>query len=127
MKRLFFFLFIAAALFALPNRAAAQHPEKSAKADLHVSQTLVVGGVTLKTGDYKFECKHVDGKQMLVVTDIDSGKEVARVPCTPENLAAKARENQFRSRPGFDGVPELTAVQIKGETVVHRVITVPAL
>ncbi|OFW16920.1 MAG: hypothetical protein A3F69_05385 [Acidobacteria bacterium RIFCSPLOWO2_12_FULL_66_10] len=114
-------------VLALPALVSAQavHPEASAKADLHVSQPLVVGTETLKPGDYKFQCITQDGQHYLVVTT-ERGKEVAKVPCTPEELGKKAEGVEFRSRNRPDGAQVLTAVRIKGETIAHRVVMNPA-
>jgi len=121
MKRLSLILLILAALVALPRAVAAQtHPEKSATADLHVSQPLVVGAVTLTPGDYRLQCKQVDGHHYLVVTSND-GAEVTRVPCTPEALTKKADTTEFRTVTLPDGSRQLTSLRIKGEAIAHRV------
>ena len=79
---------VALTIVAFPNVAAAQadHHANSKKAEFHLSSPLKVGTTTLKVGDYKFQCLRIDGVDFLVVTFADDGKEVARVPCTPEEL-----------------------------------------
>jgi hypothetical protein len=121
MMKTFVAAFAVLAVVALPGVAAAQgHAEKSAKTDLHVSEPIVVGATTLKTGDYTFQCLEIEGKHYLVVKE-DGGGEVARVPCEPETLTGKIALSDFRSTMK-DGKRYLTAVRIKGETVAHRVV-----
>jgi hypothetical protein len=123
MKRLLLVLLAFAALVALPRVAAAQtHPEKSAKADLHLSQPMVVGTATLTPGDYRLQCQEIDGQHYLVVTSSD-GEEVTRVPCTPETLTKKADTTEFRTFTLPDGSRQLTSLRIKGEMIAHRVFT----
>jgi hypothetical protein len=112
------------AAFAFPRFAAAQatHQEDSKVTELHLSEAMVVGNTTLKPGDYRFQCKHVDGEQFLVVTSDVDRKEVARVPCTAENLPEKVKVSEFRSRSVADGSKVLSSVRIKGETIAHRVL-----
>ena len=124
MKR-FALLCAVAAVVAFPARGWAQaaHSGKdSPKTDLHLTVPIVVGSTTLKAGDYKFQCKEVDGQHFLVVTAEDDGRELARVPCTPETLDKKVTTSEFRSIKRPDGTTALTAVRIKGETVAHRVV-----
>lgn len=118
---------IACAVFAalaLPRLAAAQtpHHEDSPSTGLHLSDSLVVGAVTLQPGDYRFQCKTFNGESFLVVTREDDGKEIARVPCTPENLPEKVKVSEFRSRTSPDGKKTLSSVRIKGETIAHTVL-----
>lgn len=42
------------------------------------SNPTIVGTTTLKPGDYRFPCKHLDGKSFLVISEVGSGKELAR-------------------------------------------------
>jgi len=109
---------------AVPRFAAAQtsHEGDSKSTDLHLSEPLVVGTSTLKPGDYHFQCKHIDGQQFLVVTSDETRAEVARVPCTPENLPEKAKVSEFRSRTVPGSAKVLSSVRIKGETIAHRVV-----
>ena len=58
----------------------------------------------------------------VMVVD-DDGREVARVPCRPEELQKKTEISEFRSVPRPDGIHALSAVRIKGETIAHRVVT----
>jgi len=110
----------AVAAMAMPRMAAAQdHAEKSKKAELHVSREVVVGTTALKPGDYRFQCKMIDGKHYLVVETAD-GEAITKVECEPETLAGKIELSEFRSVTR-DGKQYLTAVRIKGETVGHRV------
>jgi hypothetical protein len=125
MKRILIALFGVAALVVLPALASAQpaHTAHSPKAEFHLSQPLTVGGETLKPGDYKFQCLTIDGEEVLVVTEVDGGREVARVPCKPEPLAKKTDMSELRSVPKPDGSAVLSAIRIKGETVAHRVVS----
>jgi hypothetical protein len=122
MKQLIVTACACVAMLALSGLALAQgtHSEKSGKTDLHVSSALVVGTVTLKPGDYTFQCLEIEGKHFLVVKS-EEGAEVARVPCEPETLTAKVPLSDFRSALK-GGKQYLTAVRIKGETVAHRVV-----
>jgi hypothetical protein len=113
------------ASIAFPAFASAQpaHAANSPKAEFHLSRPLAVGSETLKPGDYKFQCKKIGGQEFLIVTSADKGREVARVPCRPEELQKKIDESAFRSVPRPDGSHALSAVLIKGETMAHRVVT----
>jgi hypothetical protein len=114
------------AALAIPVLAAAQraHSEMTKKAELHVTQPLVVGTQTLPAGDYHYHCITVNGETFLIVTSDDEGKEMARVPCTPEPLAKKAEMSDIRTITRAGSV-YLTAVRIKGELVMHRVVPFP--
>jgi len=109
-------------LVSTPGRASAQpaHPHR-AKADLTISSPLFVGTTLVKPGDYKVQCVDVQGKDFLVVTSLDTGKEVARVPCKPEILSEKVTGSSFVSIARDDGTRELRSVRIKGETIAHAV------
>ena len=118
------FALVAASL--LPVRAIAQaahdHPYDSPKVTISVEKELVVGMTILKPGEYKFQCRTIDGKTFLVVTSAETNKEVARVACVKETLNAQVTETQFRSVARADGKRVLVNVKIKGETVAHNVI-----
>jgi len=124
MKRMLVLVGAVAVLVALPHAAVAQdHSEaNSPKAEFQISKSLVVGTTTLPPGTYRFQCVFADGKHFLVVTSADDGKELARVPCTPEQLSGKTQLSDFRSITKPDGSQALTAVRIKGETVAHRLV-----
>ena len=49
-----------------------------------------MGTTTLEVGDDKFQCLRIDGVDFLVVASADDGKEVARVPCKPEDLMVRS-------------------------------------
>ena len=108
-----------------PNVAAAQadHHANSKKAEIHLSSPLTVGTTTLKVGDYKFQCVRFGDKDFLVVTTVEGGKEVARVPCTPEDLMDKPSVSDIRSVPDGAGGRVLSAVRVKGDKIAHRVAT----
>jgi len=111
------------ALASLPSRAADQAMQaKSPKAEIKISSALVVGAETLKPGVYQFQCVTVGDTDFLVVTN-DSGKEVARVPCRPEERPAKNEVSDYRYTRRPDGVAELTGVRFRGEKVIHQVVT----
>jgi hypothetical protein len=126
MKRTIVVMIGVLAALAIPVLAAAQpaHSEMTKKAELHVTQPLVVGTQTVQVGDYHYYCVTVNGETFLVVTSDDGGKEVARVPCTPEQLAKKADMSDIRTITR-NGQVYLTAVRIKGEIVMHRLVPTP--
>ena len=110
-------------LVGLPHAAVAHdHDGNSPKAEFHLSKALVVGTTTVEPGDYKFQCLFVDGTHVLVVTSVGDGREVARVPCTPEQVSGKIDMSDFRSITRPDGTVALTAVRIKGENIAHRLV-----
>ena len=115
---------VALTIVAFPNVAAAQanHHANSKKAEIHLSSPLTVGTTTLKVGDYKFQCIRFGDKDFLVVTTVEDGKEVARVPCTPEELMDKPLVSDMRAVPDGAGGRVLSAVRIRGEKIAHRVV-----
>ena len=123
MKRFIVLIAAVAVFVALPHAVFAQdHSEKnSPKAEFTVSKSLVVGTTTLEPGTYKFQCIFADGTHFLIVTS-DDGKELARVPCKPEQVSGKITLSDFRSITLPDGTGKLTAVRIKGESVAHRLV-----
>jgi hypothetical protein len=122
MKR----LILAAAAFAVlaPPVLAAARPTHvdSPKLTVVVAQDLVVGMTILKPGEYKFQCRMFDGTTFLVVTAVDTGKEITRVPCTQEMRENKITESEYRTLVRPDGKHSLTLVRIKGEAVAHRLV-----
>src|SRR5262245_27878260 len=96
MKGLLLVAIGALILSSTPGRASAQpaHPHR-AKATLTISAPLFVGDTLVKPGDYKVQCVDVQGKDVLVMTSIDTGREVVRVPCKPEILSEKVGESSF--------------------------------
>jgi hypothetical protein len=126
MKRTIVVMIGVLAALAIPVMAAAQpaHSEMTKKAELHVTQPLVVGTQTLKAGEYHYYCVTANGESFLVVTSDEDGKEIARVPCTPETLAKKAEMSDIRTVTR-DGKVYMTAVRIKGELVMHRLVSTP--
>jgi hypothetical protein len=123
MTRIVVFVCAFVALVAVNARAADpnMHP-KSPKVEFNTSTTLAVGTSTLKPGTYKFQCVTIGDADFLVVTNED-GKEVARVPCRPEELTARNDMSDYRFTRRPDGMAELTGVRFRGEKVTHRVIT----
>jgi hypothetical protein len=123
MTRVFTIACALAVVFAIPARAADQiEKANSPTAEFHLTQPLVVGSATLTPGSYKFQCRMVGDKEYLVVTSNEDGREVARVPCHPEELTAKIGVSDFRSLRRPDGPSSLTGVRIKGEKIEHRVL-----
>lgn len=118
------FALVAASL--LPVRAIAQtahdHAADSPKATIAVEQDLVVGTTVLKPGEYKFQCRTFNDKTFLVVTNAETGKEVARVACVKEALNAQVTDTQFRSVARADGKRVLVSLKIRGEAVAHNVV-----
>ena len=123
MKRLALIVCAALAVVILPLSAVAQpaHAD-SPKTTITVARDLVVGTTTLPAGQYRFQCRLFNDKTFLVISDVETGKEITRVPCVRESLDAKVTDSQFRSVVRADGKATLTVVQIKGETVAHRVV-----
>jgi len=120
MKR--FVLAIAALAFiALPGAArAAQHDHPAvSKTSLRFSEPIVVGGVTVKAGEYKFICQQIDGVETMIVKSIDTGKEVTRVVCKPADLATPVKETQYETVKNATGAIVLRDIQIKGQTIAH--------
>ena len=122
MKR---FILAASALVAVlvfPVRTAAQpaHAD-SPKATLIVANELVVGTATLLPGEYRIQCKTIEGKTFLIVVATETGKEVARVACVREAFDGKVPETTYGSTVGTRG-RTLTWVRIKGETSQHKVV-----
>ena len=113
----------AAAMVLFPLRAAAQPPmHDSPKVTISVMTPTVVGTTVLKAGDYRFQCKHVNGKSFLVVSEVGTGKELVRVPCEQDVLRDKNENSELRSFVGADGARALQSVRMKGETVAHRLV-----
>jgi hypothetical protein len=126
MKKMMAVLGLLTALLA-PARAFAQapaphnHPYDSPKATINVERDLVVGTTTLKPGEYRFQCRTIDGRTFLVVTLANGGKEIARVPCEREQLNGAISESEFRTVIR-EGQQVLVSVRIKGESVAHTVV-----
>lgn len=125
MKRVITLALGVFAVLLMPVLAAAQpaHSEMTKKADVTLAEPLLVGTQTLQPGEYRYQCITINGETFLVITT-DEGKEVARVPCTPEPLAKKAELSEIRTITR-DGKNILTAVRIKGELVMHRLVPTP--
>lgn len=123
MKRLVLVACASLAVLILPAVASAQpvHAD-SPKAALTVTQDLVVGTTVLHPGEYKFQCRTFDGKTFMVVTSVETGKEITRVRCEAGMLDAKLSESQVLTLLRPDGTRALTAVRIKGEMVEHRLV-----
>ena len=122
MKRTIGMMIGVLAALAIPALASAQpaHSEMTKKADLILAQPIVVGTQTLKPGDYRYHCVTINGETFLVINS-ENGDEVVRVPCKAEPLAQKAEVSDIRTVTR-DGKTYLTAVRIKGEIVLHRVV-----
>jgi hypothetical protein len=118
------FALVAASL--LPARAVAQtthdHPYNSPKATITVDQKMVVGTATLEPGDYTLQCRTFGDKTFLVVTSVDTGKEVVRVPCVREVLTDAVTDSQTESLIRPDGQRVLVSVRIRGESFVHFLV-----
>jgi len=113
-----------AVLAAMPARAADPIEKPNSPAvDVRLSEPLVVGTTLLPPGAYEFQCRLAGDKEYLVVTSAADGREVARVPCRPEELKDKIVQSDIRSMRKPAGPRELTAVRIKGEKVAHTVGT----
>ena len=108
----------------LPFAALAQEPAHavdSPRVTITVDNPTLIGDTMIKPGQYKFQCRHVDGKSFLVVTN-DRDKEVARVPCEQQALPQKIESSELRAIVRADGLRALQSVRIKGETVAHRIV-----
>ena len=124
MKRIIFGACLAAAVIFAPARAMAQdhaiHPD-SPKAALTIEQPLTIGNTMIAPGEYRFQCRQIGDRDMLVVTNAETGREVARVPCKRLDLQSKTKESQFNVSTAT-GSRTLVSLRIKGETVEHVVI-----
>ena len=123
MKRFILAASVAVVALLLPLRAAAQpaHAD-SPKARLTVVNELVIGTATLQPGEYKVQCKTIEGKTFLVVISTETGKEVARVACVREAFDGKVPDTTYGTTPDPAGKRTLTWVRIKGETSQHKVV-----
>jgi hypothetical protein len=121
MRSLMLAVCVAAVL--LPLRAAAQEAASadSPRVTITVANPTLVGDTLLAPGEYRFQCRHVDGRTFLVVTAPHGDKEIARVPCEQEVLPDKIVNSELRSVIAADGMRTLQSVRIKGEFVAHRV------
>lgn len=122
MKRLILAASVAVAALLLPLRAAAQpaHAD-SPKVTLIVVNELVIGTATVQPGEYKIQCKTLEGKTFLVVVSTQTGKEVARVACVQEAFEGKVPETTYGTK-SDSGKRTLTWVRIKGEAAQHTVV-----
>lgn len=118
------FAVCAAAVVLFPMRAAAQDPlhADSPRVTITVSNPTLVGDTTLTPGQYRFQCRHFDGKTFLVISQAESGKEVLRVPCEQQALNEKLVNSELRAIVRPDGTRVLQSVRIKGETIAHRIV-----
>ena len=123
MKRLVLVACASLAVLLLPLAATAQpaHAD-SPKATMTLTQNMTVGTTILLPGEYKFQCRTFDGKTFLVVSSVETGKEITRVPCVRDMLDAKVPDSELRSLIARDGTRTLTGVRIKGEMVSHRIV-----
>src|SRR5690242_17290455 len=96
MKRLILVASIALVALALPLWAVAQpaHHADSPKATLYVSEVLTVGTTVLPAGEYRIQCRTINGKTFLVIVLTETGKEAARVPCQPGAFDGKVLDTQ---------------------------------
>ena len=123
MKRLVLIACASLAVLLLPVAASAQpaHAD-SPKVTMTLTQDMVVGTTVLQPGEYRFQCRTFDGKTFLVVTSVQTGKEITRVPCVREMLDAKVTDSELHSLIRPDGQRALTTVRLKGEMVAHRIV-----
>lgn len=121
MKRAIVFLIGVLASSSLPLMAGEQAAANEVhKATVTVATPLTVGTQTIKAGEYKFECRLVDGQHVMAFLD-SKGNEVAKAPCVQQPLDQKITTTEYRARNNPDGSKSLTAVRIKGETIAHTV------
>lgn len=122
MKRFILAALVALVALLLPLGASAQpaHAD-SPKATLIVASELAVGTATLPPGEYKIQCKTIEGKTFLVVFSTETGKEVTRVACVREAFEGKVPDTTYGTT-AETGKRTLTWVRIKGETSQHRVV-----
>ena len=64
----------------------------------------------------------IDGTDMLVISAVKDGAELARVPCSTTPLDKKASGNEIRTTTR-DGAQTLGSVRFKGEMVAHSVVS----
>ena len=118
------FAVCAAFIVLFPLRAAAQDPlhADSPRVTMAVHNPMLVGNTVLKPGDYRFQCREFDGKTFLVISQVESGKEILRVPCEKESLDARNVNSELRAIVNPNGTRVLQSVRIKGETIAHRLV-----
>ena len=122
MKRLVLVACASLAVLLLPLAAAAQPAHADGpKATMTLTQNMIVGTTVLQPGEYRFQCRTFEGKTFLIVSSVETGKEITRVPCVREMLDAKVPDSELRSLVA-DGMRTLTGVRIKGEMVSHRIV-----
>lgn len=124
MKRLILVASIALVALASPSWALAQpaHHADSPKATLYVADDLLVGTTMLPAGQYRIQCRTIDGKTFLVIILPENGKEAARVPCEPGAFTGKVVDTQYGTQKDAAGKRSLSWVRIKGETSQHNVV-----
>jgi len=123
MKRTVFAIAAVFVLLLVAVRAFGQPAHvDSPKVTVTVTQTLLVGPAILLPGDYKVQCRLIDGKTFLIVTSVENGKEIALFECERETLREKVTETQMHAITVGDGTQRLRAVRIKGELVAHRLL-----
>jgi hypothetical protein len=106
-----------------PLRAAAQDPlhADSPRVTITVNNPMLVGNAVLKPGDYLFQCREFDGKTFLVISQVESKKEILRIPCEKESLDARNVNSELRAIVNANGTRVLQSIRIKGETIGHRI------
>ncbi len=118
MKRFLGILFGLAAMVASASAAPAQAPMNDVhKVSFPFMDAVVVGTKTLPAGQYKLECRMIDGQEVMIFKS-EKGVEITRVPCKPVDVAAPVKISQY-TLAKKDGALVLTSVQIKGERITH--------
>jgi hypothetical protein len=122
MRSLMFAVCVAFGVF-FPLRADAQTAlyADSPKVTITVGNPTLVGSTVLAPGQYRFQCRHFDGKTFLVISEVDSKKEILRVACEQESLDGKIVSSELRAIVKPNGTRVLQSVRIKGETTAHRI------
>ncbi len=122
MKHFLIALSALSILALAPAVASAQTDHPVSKATIVFSQPVIIGTQTVPAGEYRFECRVVDGQHTMIVTSRATGKEVARLKCTPVSLDTIVELTQYRSAKAADGTLVVTEVRIHGEKVGHRIV-----
>ena len=106
------------------------------KGTFHITSPVQVGSVALQPGMYEVQHTEENGDHLIVFKEIKMGplnpkgfgamtresvEEVARIKCTMEPLGKTAKHTKLVLSVSSTGIKEAKAVQIKGESVLHRI------
>jgi hypothetical protein len=116
MTRLFGVIAILLLAALVPVGYAQDHVSR---ASITLTEAVVVGTTTVEPGEYRFECKDVDGQHFMIVSR--EGKEVTRTQCNRVELNAKIKQTSHRTMMR-ENTRIMTELRINGETFAHRLV-----